>query len=131
VGLIARDCYGFVLGARCLSKNLRVEPQIAKAMAALYAMQFSKEVGFFYVLFEGDAQAVIKEIKSQRPYLSRIVHFIESIILERQQCRKSSFVFAHRSKNGAAHVLACETAFDNVNETLVRGYSAEYRSYCN
>jgi hypothetical protein len=33
-----------------------------EAMTALYAVQFSLEVGFFDVVFEGDAQAVIKEI---------------------------------------------------------------------
>ncbi len=46
VGLIAWDCYGAVLGAWCLYKNLRVEPQIVETMAALYVVQFSKEVSF-------------------------------------------------------------------------------------
>ncbi len=89
-------------------------------MTALYAVQLSLEVGFFDVVFEGDAQAVIKEIDWQPPHLSRIGHFIKSITLERKQCRKSSFVYAHISKNGAAHVLACEAAFGNVNETLLK-----------
>jgi hypothetical protein len=31
-------------------------------MGALYAVQFCKEIGFFYVLFEGDANTVVKEI---------------------------------------------------------------------
>jgi hypothetical protein len=86
-------------------------------MAALYARQFSLEVGFFDVIFEDDPQAVSKEIDSQLPHLSRIGHFIESIALVRLQCRKSSFVYVHRSKNGAIYVLACEAAFGNVNET--------------
>jgi hypothetical protein len=106
-----------VLGARCVSRCLLTDPLTAEAMAALFAVQFSIEVGFFDVVFEGDAQTVIKEIDSQPPHLSRIGHFIESIASVRQQCRNSNFVYVHRSINGAAHVLACEAAFSNVNET--------------
>jgi hypothetical protein len=86
-------------------------------MAALFAVQFSFKVGFFDVAFEGDAQTVIKEIDSQPLHLSRIEHFIENIAFVRQQCINSSFVYVHRSNNGAAHVLAYEAAFSNVNET--------------
>jgi len=117
VGLVARDAFGMVLGARCVSRCLRTDPLTAEAMAALFAVQFCIEVGFFDVVFEGDAQTVIKEIDSQPPHLSRIGHFIESIASVRQQCRNSNFVYVHRSINGAAHVLACEAAFSNVNET--------------
>jgi ribonuclease HI len=117
VGLVARDEYEAVLGARCLTRSLWVDPQTAEAMTVLYAVQFNMEVSFFDVVFQGDAQAVIKETDSQPLHLSRIGHFIESITLERQQCRKSNFVYVHWSKNGAAHILACEATFGNVNET--------------
>jgi hypothetical protein len=72
-----------------------VDPQTAEAMTVLYAVQFNMEVSFFDVVFQGDAQAVIKETDSQPLHLSRIGHFIESITLERQQCRKSNFVYVH------------------------------------
>lgn len=102
VGLVARDAFGMMLGARCVSRCLCMDPLTAEAMAALFAVQFCIEVGFFDVVFEGDAHTVIKEINSQPPHLSRIRHFIESIASVRQQCRNFSFVYVHRSINGAA-----------------------------
>jgi len=84
VGLVARDAFGTVLGPRCVSGYLRTDPLTAEAMAALSAVQFSLEVGFFDVVFEGDEQTVIKEINSQPPHISRIGHFIESIAFVRQ-----------------------------------------------
>jgi hypothetical protein len=35
------------MGARCVVQPLRIEARIAKAMAALWAVKFYKEVGFF------------------------------------------------------------------------------------
>jgi hypothetical protein len=44
---IARDCHGEILGARCVSQNVRVEPTMAEAMAALHTVQFCKELDLF------------------------------------------------------------------------------------
>lgn len=84
---------------------------------ALYVVQFCLELGFFEVIFEGDAQEAISERSQlESPYISRIGHFIESITQEVRRCRLSLFVFAHRSKNSAAHALATEATFNNVND---------------
>jgi hypothetical protein len=40
------------LGAKCIKKTIVVKPKIAEAMAALWAVLFCKEVGFFEVVFE-------------------------------------------------------------------------------
>jgi len=90
-----------------------VDPHIAEPMTALFAVQFRLEVGFFDVVFEGDAHAVIKEIDSQPPHLSRVGHFIESIV----KGNGAEIPDLILSIEGAAHVLACEAAFGNVNET--------------
>jgi hypothetical protein len=37
-------------------------------VGALYAVQFCKDVGFFYVLFEGNANTVVKKINSAPPF---------------------------------------------------------------
>lgn len=47
IGIIARDCYDCSLGACSFSQQLVVDPKGAKAIAALNALLFSKEVGFF------------------------------------------------------------------------------------
>jgi hypothetical protein len=43
------------LGARSVMPLIVVNPETVEAMAALWAVQFSKEVGFYEVVFEGDA----------------------------------------------------------------------------
>jgi ribonuclease HI len=50
---------------------VKTDPKTAEIMAALQAMQFSKEVGFWEVIFKGDAAQVVKEIKSDPPLLSK------------------------------------------------------------
>jgi hypothetical protein len=97
--------------------DCRTPVKTAETMAALGAVQFSKEVGFlfflfnfFYAIFEGDAAHVILEINSTAPYLSRIGHFIKSIQSEKQRFCSCSFVFAPRDSNSASHILAKEAA---------------------
>ncbi|XP_062170524.1 uncharacterized protein LOC133876257 [Alnus glutinosa] len=58
LGIIARDrC----MGARSITHQATMDPKMAKTMAALEALQFSKEAGFWDVVFEGDAAQVVKE----------------------------------------------------------------------
>jgi hypothetical protein len=83
LGVIVRDCNGVCLGARSVTKQMKVDSKTIEVMAALFAMQFSKEVGFLDVIFEGDAAQVVKEINSVRPYVSRVGHFLENIHLEK------------------------------------------------
>jgi hypothetical protein len=47
LGIIVRDNEGTVLGERCITKNLRIDPTLAEAMAAFFAIQFCVEGGFF------------------------------------------------------------------------------------
>jgi hypothetical protein len=54
------------LGAKCIRKTIVVKPKIAEAMAALWAVLFCKEMGFF-VVFEGDFAQVVGEIFSNPP----------------------------------------------------------------
>jgi hypothetical protein len=91
VGLVARDAFGMVLGGRCVSRCLRTDPLTAEAMGALFAVQFCIEVGFFDVVFEGDAQSVIKEIDSQPPHLSRIGAFYRKYCFCKATVQKFQF----------------------------------------
>jgi hypothetical protein len=47
IGIVARDHYGNVLGARAVTKIAVCAPKVAEAMAALESVMFCKEVGFF------------------------------------------------------------------------------------
>jgi hypothetical protein len=55
LGIIARDSVGNFLGARCLTQKIMTDPHTAEALATSCAVSFSKDVGFFNVVFEGDA----------------------------------------------------------------------------
>jgi hypothetical protein len=47
------DSNGFCLGARSVTKQVIADPKMAEVVAALFAKQFSKEVGFLNVIFKG------------------------------------------------------------------------------
>jgi hypothetical protein len=91
LGIVAWDCMGGFLGARSMMQPVVVDPMTTEAMATLWAMQFSKEEGFFEVIFEGDAAYVVFKLHSDPPYLSKIGHFIKSIIQELQGLRSAQF----------------------------------------
>lgn len=55
LGIIARDCDGFILAAQSTTKNILIEHVMAKALAAAHAIDFSKELGFNDIILEGDA----------------------------------------------------------------------------
>jgi hypothetical protein len=72
--------------------------------------KFSKEVGFWDVIFEGDAAQVVKEIKSNSSRFSKVDHFIESIYLEKQSFRSTKFQAIPHSCNMAADTLTKEAS---------------------
>jgi ribonuclease HI len=110
LGVIARDCMGNLLEAKQLSKSLITDAHTAALMAASYAVSFSLEVGFFNVIFGGDALNAIREVNSNHPYLFRSGHFIEGIKQDVVYLRSNSFVHVSRALNEAAHTLARSAA---------------------
>jgi hypothetical protein len=92
-----------------------VDPKTDEVMTTLCAMQFSKEVGFLKVIFEGDAAQVVKEINSDPLYLSRIGHFMDNIHQEIGCFCFVSFSFVSRDCNSAAHVLAKKATHNKVD----------------
>jgi ribonuclease HI len=68
LGIVVRDCCGLILGAKCIAMEMVADSSLAEVMGALYAVQFCKEVDFFDVLFEGDANTVVKEINLAPPF---------------------------------------------------------------
>jgi hypothetical protein len=56
IGVVARDIYGNVLGAKSLTKMVVAIPKLAEVIAAYEAVVFCKEVGFYEIILEGDAK---------------------------------------------------------------------------
>jgi ribonuclease HI len=114
-GIIARDSKGVCMGARSITQQMKTDPKTAEIMAALQAVQFSKEAGFWEVIFEGDATQVVKEILSDPPMFSKAGHFIESIQQERHFFRSTNFQAIPRDCNMAAHNLAKMASHNNID----------------
>jgi hypothetical protein len=53
--------------ARSMTQMKRAEPVMAGALAASFAVALSKKMGFRQIIFEGDAQTIVKEVNSEDP----------------------------------------------------------------
>jgi len=102
LGIVARDCKGCLFSARSIPINLQVAPKMAEVMAAFHAIQFSREAGFFEVIFEGDAVQVVNEVNMQdSPNFTIAGHFIEGIQQELTYLRAAHFIHVPRVCNSA------------------------------
>jgi ribonuclease HI len=109
VGIIVRDCEGCVLAARSTTFFLTIDPTIAEAWAALQAILFCKELGFFDICFEGDSLQVVKECSTDLANMSRYGHILDGIKSGLQSFRSANIVHVKREANSAAHRLARAT----------------------
>jgi hypothetical protein len=92
-------------------------------VGALYAVQFCKDVGFFYVLFEGNANTVVKKINSAPPFfLSKIGQLIENILDELQSFRLAKFSFIPKKCNMATLTLAKEATRNKVEHIWLEDF---------
>jgi ribonuclease HI len=108
LGIVARDCRGEILGAQCSFKSIVVDAKTTEAMAAFWAVLFSKAEGFLDAIFEGDSAQVVAEVSSSPPYLSK--NGTESINQEIKGFWMAKFAQVHRECNSTAHVLAKEAS---------------------
>jgi hypothetical protein len=81
-------------------------------MAALLAVQFSKEVGFMDVMFEGDEAQVMKEIQFEHSSFSRIGHLLECIQTEMRSFRTANLSYIPHGCNNVADILAKEASYN-------------------
>jgi ribonuclease HI len=110
VEIVARDEHGNFLGARAITKKIVTTRNVAEAMAALEAILFCKQTGFFNVLLEGDAKQVVNDVNHGSLNLLTTGHFIEGIISEMQGFRSATLVYVDREANNVAHCLAKEAS---------------------
>ena len=62
--LIARDYWGWVIMARSITKLVIVDPTTVESMAALQGILLGQELETNGIIFEGDAQQVVREVNS-------------------------------------------------------------------
>jgi ribonuclease HI len=77
IGIIIRDSMGATMTTLSKPKDYIVALDIAEAMAVLRALHFSRELGFYMVILEGDALQVVHALEKGWRTWSRYAHLIE------------------------------------------------------
>jgi ribonuclease HI len=106
LGCVIRDDDGFVVGAKCSACKAQVDPLLAEAMAALFALEFCCEMGFSNIESEGDSLQVIKGLCTPDFSLDRIGYFMEAIKQKVSCFSVCKWSHCCREANVVAHVLA-------------------------
>jgi hypothetical protein len=105
-GLVARNCNGVFLAAKCIVHSQKIEAKSAEALATFWAVRFCLEMEFREVIFEGDVAQVIDDICSPLPHLSSSGHITESIVHNTYHLTSAKFVHVKREGNAVANCLA-------------------------
>ena len=87
-------------------KLTNADPVMAEALTALYATIFGKQMGYRKIIFEGDAQVIVKEMNKESPCTSKYEYFVEGIKTERRVLESTMFTYVRREANTVAHTLA-------------------------
>lgn len=90
------------------TQQTSMDPTFAEAWAALHAVTFSKDMGLFDIILEGNALQIIKEINSTNINLSRYGHFIDGIKTELSFFRSFRVMHERREANSDTHDIARE-----------------------
>ncbi|XP_059461784.1 uncharacterized protein LOC132190750 [Corylus avellana] len=108
VGLAAviRDSQGNMVAAKTVTRKGLIEPVAAEALAALMAVQLSREMGFSRLWLEGDAKTIVDAVNSTEPDWSRIGHLVDDIRMEIQTFTSWKVAYVRREANHVAHMLA-------------------------
>ncbi|XP_059451232.1 uncharacterized protein LOC132182040 [Corylus avellana] len=104
--VVIRDHRGQLIVAKCFSRKGCPSPLTAEALAALMAVQLSKERGFQPVHLEGDAKSVVNAITCAGADRSRLGHVLDDLKMEVQSIPHWKMSFIKCEGNNAAHVLA-------------------------
>ncbi|KAL4346535.1 hypothetical protein GQ457_17G013180 [Hibiscus cannabinus] len=105
-GVVIRNHEGILMGACCKMISHIASSFAAEAQAAVHGLQLAADLGFQYVILEGDSMAVTERLRSEKEDLSEISAIIwDAKYLSRSfvTCR---FQFTHREGNQVAHAVA-------------------------
>jgi len=116
VGIIVRDGDSHVLAARSTTHTLVVDPTMAKTWAALQAVMFFQDLGFYDICSEGDALQIIRDCVMNVSNESRYGHLVEGIKSGMRYFRSASIVYVKREANSAAHGLVREAIIHIVDK---------------
>lgn len=106
VGIMVRDYKQQVGAASCHVMGGCLEPVIAEAMGALFAVEFSHDLGLQQFILEGDSKQVVQAITTNGASWSRFGQVIEDIYVLLPIFRSWQVEHIKRDLNEVAHGLA-------------------------
>ncbi|XP_073015730.1 uncharacterized protein [Primulina eburnea] len=108
-GMVARDNEGKCIGCRTMVKEGLYEVKEGEAMGLREALSWIREMKFNQVIFEMDAQIIVKAVNSTKVDESEFGAIIEDCRSILKQEPSFSVIFISRLANGVAHALAKES----------------------
>ncbi|MBA0841938.1 hypothetical protein Goarm_001790, partial [Gossypium armourianum] len=93
----------FVVGAAALKLPVVANTATVKAIVAVKAIETTIDMGFSYVIFEGDARVIMKGLISKEDDFSEIVPILDKAKSLLQQFDKCHINYTRQEGNKAAH----------------------------
>ncbi|MFQ6648233.1 hypothetical protein Gotur_021771 [Gossypium turneri] len=107
-GIIVRNNRGFVMGSCTYPiENIR-DPTITEAYACFHGVAFAEDLGFQYIILEGDSLTIVKKLPKNDDYIDRSVigGIINEIISKAKNFRSLMYRHIPGEANEAAHTMA-------------------------
>lgn len=106
LGTVVKNHEGIVLAIRSTTRNVIAEPIVAEALAALHAMELCQEMGFNYIILDGDALQIVLAFKAEGNNWSKFGYLVDGIKEGLRLLRSGSVIHVKKSVNVAAHTIA-------------------------
>ena len=106
IGIVIRDFRGSVKAAMSKPFHGLQEPVVGEAMAALFAVEFGRDIGVKDVIMEGDSLITVNAIRGESHKWSYYGHIIEDIKVVLSNFHRWEVGHIRREGNAAAHHLA-------------------------
>ena len=111
-----RDEHGLVVAAQCMTVWGRLDQTLAEAGATLKAIQLSRLLGLWQVIFEGDTKNVVDGVNLKQDDQSSMGMLLEDLRVELQIVPTWRMKFVRREENKAVHDLSKAATKEFVNQ---------------
>ena len=106
LGVVIHDSCGRVIGALAERIPIPTSPAIVEALTCQRAMVFAKELNLMDIVFEGDAEQIIKALQAKEVHHPQYGHVLQDSLVLASDFWVCSFTHVKCVSNSIAHFLA-------------------------
>ena len=106
LGVVIRDSCGHVVGALVERIPIPMSVVTVEAVACRQALYFAKQFGICELVYEGDAEVIIRDLLSKEVVHPKYGHVLQDSLVLANDFRICNFVHIKRVGNSVAHFLA-------------------------